>query len=360
MQPVFVIIALLAASVSARADDVPQFKVDPFWPKPLPENWILGQVSGLAVDKDDHIWIVHRPGTLVDDEKGALANPPATKCCKPAPAVLKLDADGKLLASWGGAGQGYDWPKSEHGISIDRSGNVWLAGNHKEDHQILKFSPDGNFLLQIGKPGAPGGSNSNTQLGSPAHMVIDDAANELYVADGYQNRRIIVFDADTGAYKRHWGAYGKQPPADDKLPAYDPTAPLSQSFGNPVHCVRLSNDGLVYVCDRVNDRIQVFRKDGTFVKEFRVEPQTLQNGSVWDLVLSSDPQQRFIFIADGANGQIVTIARADGKTLTQWGRHGRQAGQFKWVHNIGIDSKGNLYTAEVGFGRRAQKFNAVR
>jgi DNA-binding beta-propeller fold protein YncE len=360
MQPVFVIIALLAASVSARADDVPQFKVDPFWPKPLPENWILGQVSGLAVDKDDHIWIVHRPGTLVDDEKGALANPPATKCCKPAPAVLKLDADGNLLASWGGTGQGYDWPKSEHGISIDRAGNVWLAGNHKEDHQILKFSPDGNFLLQIGKPGAPGGSNSNTQLGSPAHMVIDDAANELYVADGYQNRRIIVFDADTGAYKRHWGAYGKQPPADDKLPAYDPKAPLSQSFGNPVHCVRLSNDGLVYVCDRVNDRIQVFRKDGTFVKEFRVEPQTLQNGSVWDLVLSSDPQQRFIFIADGANGQIVTIARADGKTLTQWGRHGRQAGQFKWVHNIGIDSKGNLYTAEVGFGRRAQKFNAVR
>ena len=359
MQPVFVIIALLAASVSARANDVPQFKVDPFWPKPLPENWILGQVSGLAVDKDDHIWIVHRPGTLVDDEKGALANPPATKCCKPAPAVLKLDADGKLLASWGGAGQGYDWPKSEHGISIDRAGNVWLAGNHKEDHQILKFSPEGKFLQQIGKPGAPGGSNSTSQLGSPAHLVTDDAANELFVADGYQNRRVIVFDSKTGAYKRHWGAYGKAPGPDDKLPPYRPDAALSQSFGNPVHCVRLANDGLVYVCDRVNDRIQVFRRDGTFVKELRVEPQTLQNGSVWDLVLSNDPQQRFIFIADGANGQIHTISREDGKLLTQWGRHGRQAGQFKWVHNIAIDQKGNLYTAEVGFGRRAQKFRPM-
>jgi DNA-binding beta-propeller fold protein YncE len=360
MRTIFILCALLCASFSAWANDAPQFKVDPFWPKPLPENWILGQVSGIAVDRNDHIWIVHRPGTLVDDEKGAMADPPTTKCCRPAPAVLKFDAEGNLLAAWGGTGRGYDWPKSEHGIHVDQAGNVWLAGNHKEDHQILKFSPDGKFLLQIGKPGAPGGSNSPTQLGSPAHMVIDDDAGELYIADGYQNRRILVLDAANGAYKRHWGAYGKQPPADDKLPAYDPKAPPSQSFGNPVHCVRLSHDGLVYVCDRVNDRIQVFRKAGTFVKEFRVEPQTLQNGSVWDLVLSSDPQQQFIFIADGANGQIVTISREDGKVLTQWGRHGRQAGQFKWVHNIGIDSNGNLYTAEVGFGRRVQKFNAVR
>ena len=270
--------------------------------------------------------------------------------------MLKFDAEGTLLASWGGAGEGYDWPKNEHGMFVDGNGNVWLAGNDKDDHHILKFSAEGKFLQQIGKAASTGGSNSQTQLGRPAHMVLGETANELYVADGYQ----IVFDAGSGAYKRHWGAYGKQPGPDDKLPAYDPKAPLSQSFGNPVHCVRLSNDGLVYVCDRVNDRIQVFRKDGAFVKELRVEPQTLQNGSVWDLVLSSDPQQRFIFAADGANGQIITVAREDGKVLTQWGRHGRQAGQFKWVHNIGIDSKGNLYTAEVGFGRRVQKFNALR
>ena len=359
-------LAVIAASVLApttapaqQRADVPRFQPEPFWPKPLPGNWILGQVSGIAVDRNDHIWIVHRPGTLVDDEKGAQKNPPATKCCTAAPPVLKFDADGNLLASWGGPGEGFDWPKSEHGIHVDRDGNVWLAGNNKDDSQILKFAPDGKFLQQIGKPRAPTASNAPDQLGSPAHLVTDDAAGEVYVADGYRNRRIIVLDAKSGAYKRHWGAYGTKTPHDDKLPAYDPKAALSKSFANPVHCVRVSNDGLVYVCDRANDRIQVFRTDGTFVKEFRVEPETLQNGSVWDLVLSEDPQQRFIFMADGANGQIVTLIRDTGNVVTQWGRHGRQPGQFKWVHNIAIDSKGNLYTAEVGHGRRAQKFRRV-
>ena len=275
-------------SVAAAAQDAPRFQVEPFWPKPLPENWILGQVSGIAVAPDDTIWIVHRPATLVDDEKGATlirrprsAARPRRRCSPSTPTATS--------SAPGAAREGYDWPKSEHGIHVDREGNVWLAGNSQEDHQILKFSPDGKFLQQIGKPGAPGGSNGQTQLGSPAHMITDDAANELYVADGYQNRRIIVFDTKNGAYKRHWGAYGKAPPPDDKLPPYRPDAAPSQSFGNPVHCVRLANDGLVYVCDRANDRIQVFRKDGTFVKEFPVEPATLQNGSVWDLVLSTDP-----------------------------------------------------------------------
>lgn len=343
-----------AAAPLACADEAPRFAVDPFWPKPLPENWILGQVSGVAVDGNDTIWVVQRPSTLVDDEKGATLSPPTTKCCKPAPPVLQFDADGKLLRSWGGPGEGYAWPKSEHGIFVDKDGNVWIAGNAPGDNQILKFTPDGKFLQQIGKAGATSGSNS-PELGQPAHMVMDEAAGELYVADGYKNRRIVVFDAKSGAYKRHWGAYGEKP-SDDKMPPYNPASALSRQFANPVHCVRISNDGLVYVCDRANDRIQVFRKNGTFVKEFRVEPATLQNGSVWDLVLSNDPAQRFIFVADGANNQIVTIQREDGKPLTIWGRAGRMAGQFKWVHNIAIDSKGNLYTAEVGFGRRAQKF----
>ena len=354
-----VVVCGLAGSVPAEQAPVPKFRPEPFWPNPLPENWILGQVSGIAVDGSDNVWLVHRPRTLHDDEKGATLNPPTTRCCKPAPAVLKIDGAGNVLASWGGPGEGFDWPRSEHGIHIDREGNVWLAGNNREDSQILKFSAAGKFLLQIGKPGAATASNANDQLGSPAHMVTDDAAGELYVADGYRNRRIIVFDMRTGAYKRHWGGYGERPGADDKLPPYSPAAPLLKTFGNPVHCVRLSNDGLVYVCDRVNDRIQVFRKDGTFVKEFRVEPQTLQNGSVWDLVLSNDPQQRYIFIADGANGQIHTISREDGKLLTQWGRHGRGPGQFKWVHNMAINSKGTLYTSEVGHGRRVQKFTRV-
>ena len=338
----------------------PKFAVDAAWPKPLPNQWILGQVAGVAVDNQDNIWIIQRPGTLVDDEKGVLKDPPESRCCKPAPAVLQFDQKGTLLKSWGGpsaagSGQAYDWPKSEHGIHIDNAGNVWIGGNDKDDHQILKFTPEGKFLQQIGKAGSTGGSNSQTQLGRPAHMLTDDAAGELYVADGYGNRRIIVFDAKTGAYKRHWGAYGK-PPSDGELAKYSPLGALSQSFANPVHCVRIARDGLVYVCDRANDRIQVFKKDGAFVKEFRVEPQTLANGSVWDLVLSEDAGQRYIYVADGANNQIVTISRQTGEVLSSFGQSGRMAGQFKWVHNMAIDRRGNLYTAEVGTGRRVQRF----
>ncbi len=346
-----------AAPQSKGANGAPRFVVDPFWPKDLPDNLLLGQVAGIAVDNQDNVWIVHRPKSLTADETGAQNTPPATRCCKPAPSVLQFSPDGRLLKSWGGPGDGYDWPKNEHGIHIDKEGNVWLAGNDKDD-QILKFTPEGKFLLQIGKADTPGGSNSTTRLGRPAHMVTDDAAGELFVADGYGNRRVIVFDAKTGAYKRHWGAYGAKQPTDDKLPAYKPVAitELSKSFANPVHCVRLSRDGLVYVCDRQNDRIQVFKKDGTFVKELQVEPQTLQNGSVWDLILSEDRAQRYIFVADGANMQIVTLDRQTGAKLSSFGRPGHMAGNFKWVHNMAIDSKGTIYTAEVGDGRRVQKF----
>jgi DNA-binding beta-propeller fold protein YncE len=340
------------------AGSTPKFAVDPYWPKPLPGSWILGQVSGIAVGRDDTIWVVHRPGTLVEDEKGAQLNPPATKCCMAAPPVLQFDREGNLLRSWGGPGAGYDWPKSEHGIFVDADGNVWIGANDPTDAHILKFTPDGKFLMQIGKAGSTGGSNSANQLGRPAHMNIDAKTNELYVADGYLNRRVIVFNAATGNYKRHWGAYGNTP-NDDKQAAYDPKAKLSPQFGSPVHCVRLSHDDLVYVCDRVNDRVQIFKKDGSFVKEYRVSPQTLQNGSVWDLVLSEDAQQKYIFIADGANNEIVTLLRATGEVVTSWGRAGRMAGQFKWVHNLAIDAQGNLYTAEVGYGRRAQKFKRV-
>jgi DNA-binding beta-propeller fold protein YncE len=349
---------LLLPVIAAAQQAVPKFQPEPFWPKPLPENWILGQVAGIAVDPEDNIWIIHRPATLLDDEKGAQTNPPETKCCKAAPPVLKFDPDGNLLASWGGPTAGQPWVKNEHGIHVDRDGNVWLGGNNDGD-QILKFTPAGKFLQQVGKDDGTKGSLSQTRLGRPAHMMTDPDANELYVADGYGNHRVIVFDSKTGAFKRMWGAYGK-PPSDDKMAAYKPDAKPSEQFSNPVHCVRLSNDGLVYVCDRANDRIQVFRKDGTFVKEFRVTPETLANGSVWDLVLSEDAGQKFIFMADGANGQIVILSRETGEVLSQWGRHGRQPGQFKWVHNIAVDSKGNLYTAEVGFGRRAQKFRRVQ
>jgi DNA-binding beta-propeller fold protein YncE len=358
---VLIIAAALAAvggvttQPSAAADDTPRFKVDPFWPKPLPDNWIVGQVAGVAVDKNDHVWIIHRPGTLLDDEKEALKNPPASRCCHPAPAVMEFDQEGNLLRHWGGPGAGYDWPKSEHGIMVDDEGNVWIAGNDPSDAQILKFTGDGKFLMQIGHAGQSAGSNSHDTLGRPAHMMLDAAAGELYVADGYKNHRVIVFDAKTGAFKRLWGAYGHVP-SDDKLPPYSPSAPLPQQFGNPVHCVRLSHDGLVYVCDRANDRIQVFHKDGTFVQEFRFEPQTLANGSVWDMVLSRDPDQRYMFIVDGANEQAMVALRKTGEVLAKFGEAGRMAGEFKWVHNVAIDSKGNLYTTEVGWGRRVQRF----
>jgi len=336
----------------------PHFSVDPYWPKPLPGNWMLGQVAGIAVDRNDHIWILHRPGTLLDDEKGALQHPPATRCCTPAPPVLEFDGAGNLYRSWGGPGKGYDWPESEHGIYVDGSGNVWIAGNGAKDHQVLEFTADGRFLRQFGKAGSTGGSNNEKLLGRPAGVELDPEVNELYVADGYQNRRVLVLDASTGAYKRHWGAYGNRP-SDEKLPPYSPARLPSRQFGNPVHCARLSRDGRVYVCDRANDRIQVFERSGRFVTEFRVEPETLQNGSVWDLVLSQDREQKYIFMADGANGEVLTLERDTGKVLSRFGRPGRMAGEFKWVHNIAIDSKGNLYTSEVGTGRRAQKFARI-
>jgi DNA-binding beta-propeller fold protein YncE len=196
------------------------------------------------------------------------------------PFDLVFDAAGNLVGSWGGPGQGYDWPKSEHSVYIDDNDFIWLAGNDKADGQILKFTMDGKLVLQIGKPIDKADSNSTERLGSPADIAVDVAAKEVYVADGYSNRRVVVFDSETGAYKRHWGAYGNRP-SDDKTPPYDPAKPVSQQFGNPVHCVRISKDGLVYVCDRTNDRYQIFRKDGTFVSEHFFERNTRLNGSVY-------------------------------------------------------------------------------
>ncbi|HEX6415253.1 MAG TPA: hypothetical protein VFZ94_19580 [Burkholderiales bacterium] len=354
------VFVLAACASSPDGGDLPTFRADPNWPKPLAEDnrvqLVLGQVAGIAVnERNGHVWIVHRPATLLPDEWNAKENRPVThRCCKSAPAVIEFDREGKYVRGWTASGTGFEWPKSEHGIYIDPEGNVWLAGNSNEDNQILKFTPEGRFLLQIGRAGKSEGSNSRTQLGRPAHMVI--SGDELFVADGYGNRRIVVFDAKTGAYKRHWGAYGTRTPTDDKLPNYDPNAPLSKSFGNPVHCVRVSNDNLVYVCDRQNNRVQVFSRDGEFKREFRVEVQTLANGSVWDMVLSHDPAQRYLYVADGANGRIYILRRSDGRELGSFGRTGRMPGEFKWIHNIAIDRDGNLFTSEVGFGRRVQKF----
>jgi hypothetical protein len=350
-----VVLSATALPRTAHAGEIPTFAVDASWPKPLPNNWIIGQVGGITADWQGHIWVVQRPSSLTDDEKGAALTPPRSKCCVPAPPVLEFDTDGNLLRAWGGPGEGYEWVANEHGIEVDERGFVWLTGNAPNDSKILKFTLDGKFVMQIGK-NAPGkGSNDTTQLGRPAEVAVDKEADEIYVADGYGNRRVIVFDASTGAYKRHWGAYGK-PPNDDKQPPYDPAAPVSQQFGNPVHCVKLANDGLVYVCDRTNNRIQVFKKDGSFVKEWIYEKNTLRGGAVWDIAIWPDPKQTWLLSADGENNEIRVLKRDDGSVVGIFGHNGRNAGQFHWIHAMAVDAKGNVYTGEVDSGKRIQKF----
>lgn len=342
--------------VTAAEPEGPKFKVDASWPKELPNNWIMGQVGGMAVDRHDHIWVLQRPGLNTVDELGAAQTPPESQCCFAAPPVLVFDAQGNLLQSWGGPGQGYDWPKREHGIYVDRDDNVWISGADASDRHLLKFKSDGHFLMQIGHPSTdPPNSLRTDILGRPAGMEVDADAHEIYVADGYLNKRVIVFDADKGTFKRLWGAYGN-PPNDVDPGAYNPAAPPDQQFRNPVHCVHISRDGLVYVCDRMNDRMQVFTKQGKFVKEFFVRPQSLGRGSVWQFAFSIDENQKYLLVDDGENNVIWTLRREDGAIVGQTGHSGRNAGQFHWVHQIVSDSQGNLYTGEVDTGKRIQKF----
>ena len=361
------------AAVEAAGVQAPAFEVDPFWPKPLPNHWLIGMTIGVSVDAQDHVWIVHRQGSLEPGELHASTNPPMAQCCAAAPPVLEFDQAGNLLRHWGGPGQGYDWPNSNHGITIDYKGNVWIGGNGRGpqggggdnegqvgggrfyDNMVLKFTQDGKFLMQIGKPNQSKGSNDVENLRLPAKTFIDKDANEVYVADGYGNHRVIVYDADTGKYKRHWGAYGHKP-EDTDLGKYDPDAPPAQQFRNPVHCAEIANDGLLYVCDRVNDRIQVFHKDGTFVKEGFVEKRTLGSGSAWDVAFSKDPKQTYIYLADGENDRIHILLRDTLEVLTTFGEGGRQPGEFYGPHSIATDSKGNIYVTETYRGQRVQKF----
>lgn len=358
----------LAASPAAFAQNAPQFQVDASWPLDLPSDWILGQVSGIAVDNNDHVWIVHRPRSLANTEMGMVLAPPLASCCRPAPAVLEFDEEGKVIQGWGGPqwnvdAQAWDvsdpaWPQSEHGIYVDDAHNVWLAGNGENDHVVLKYSNTGELLLTIGRVGETGGSNDTARLGRPADIAVDMAAREVYIADGYLNRRVIVFDSETGSYKRHWGAFGNRP--DDSVPApYQPGGEAAQQFRGAVHSIELSADGFVYVADRSSDRIQVFNKDGSFVKEATIAPATLDMGSAWDMALSKDAAQQWLFMADGQNMKVWIIDRQQMTEVAAFGRGGRQAGQFNWVHNIATDSQGNLYTAEVNNGRRVQKFRVL-
>ncbi len=349
--------AALDASAESQTVEAPMFEVDPLWPKPLPNHWILGSTIGVGVDSRDHVYIVHRGLPTLDErtEAGAAADPPTGECCLAAPPILEFDPEGNLVNSWGGPGEGYTWPASNHGITIDPMDNVWIGGNGQGDSHVLKFARDGRFLMQIGIPGRETDSNARDHFGRVAKIAFDAAANEAYLADGYRNKRVAVIDMNTGELKRFWGAYGNVP-KDTMLGQYDPDAPLAQQFRNPVHCAEPTADGLVYVCDRPNDRIQVFQKDGTFVKEVRIAPRTLGDGSVWDIAFSRDPEQRFLYLADGKNMKIYIIQRESLEILTSFGDGGRQPGQFFAVHSIATDSRGNIYTTETYEGKRVQKF----
>ena len=332
----------------------PVFEVDPLWPKPLPNHWLLGMAIGIWVDERDHVWIIHRGAATLHANERAL-DLKVGECCTAAPPVLEFDPAGRLVQAWGGPGAGYEWPESNHGIHIDHKGNVWIGGNGAKDAHILKFTRDGRFLMQMGRMGTNEGSNSTEHFGRVAKIWVDPKTNEAYVADGYKNKRVAVLDADTGKMKRYWGAYGNKP-SDADLGKYDPKAPPPQQFRNPVHCVERSEDGLVYVCDRQANRIQVFRPDGSFVRESHFARETLGSGSAWDLAFSKDPQQRFIFLADGTNEKVRVILRDTLQEITNFGDGGRQPGQFYGVHSIATDSKGNLYTTETYEGKRLQKF----
>jgi hypothetical protein len=351
-----IVLSVLYTAGTVTAQELPKFKVDPFWPKELPNNWIMGQVGGMAVDRHDHIWVLQRTSLDTVEELGAAQTPPRSQCCLPTPPVLIFDTQGDLLQSWGGPGEGFDWPKREHGIYVDKDDNVWITGAGPSDRQVLKFKNDGHFLMQIGHPSSdPANSLRTDILGQPAGIELDSEAHEAYIADGYLNKRVVVYDSDKGTFKRLWGAYGN-PPNDADPGAYNPAAPADRQFRNPVHCVHISRDGLVYVCDRVNDRMQVFTKQGKFVKEFTLRTQTLGMGSVWQFAFSTDENQRFLFVDDGENNVIWTVRREDGVVVGQMGHSGRNAGQFHWVHQIVSDSQGNLYTGEVDTGKRIQKF----
>jgi len=396
----FAVGATLVALVAVADAQAPRFTADPLWPKPLGSHWILGSVTGVAVDAQDHVWIVQRGADSLENmEKSGILDPPQGSCCFPAPHILEFDRAGTVVGHWGGKGDGYEWPNAPYGITVDAKGNVWIGGGlivqpaagrggrgtaaatddtgapatgraagggaggggrgaaappAAADAHVLKFSRDGKFLLQIGHAGKTEGSDSTTGLNKPSGIAVDAAANEVFVADGLGNHRIVVFDANTGAYKRHWGAYGEKPD-DTKAAAYDPAAPPAKQFRG-LSCVKISKDGKVYVCDRQNDRIQVFQKDGTFVKEGLVAKTTLGEGSVWDVAFSSDLQQRFLYVADGQNKKVRVLNRDTLEVVTSFGDGGRLPGLFYGVGSLAVDSKGNIYTGENFDGKRVQKF----
>ena len=333
----------------------PTFLVDPYWPKPLPNNWILGRTIGVDVDARDHVFIVHRDqdsmfggATEIGLKLGV------SGCCTPAPPIIEFDPAGNVVNAWGGPGDGFTWPASNHGIDVAPNGNVWIGGNGGGDSHVLVFTGDGQFVAEYGEAGQAADSNSTTHFSQVAEIEVDPQTNEVYLADGYGNKRIAVLDANTGAFKRYWGAYGNRP--EDGRVGYTPGEPLPTQFRGPVHCATPSNDGLLYVCDRGTDRIQVFRKDGTYVKEVQVAPETLNQGSTWDIDFSKDAEQKYLYLADGQNFRVYILDRQSLEVLTSFGHGGRGPGQWYAPHSLATNSSGDIFTTETYEGKRVQKF----
>jgi hypothetical protein len=346
-----------AAQAKGNMVQVPRFEVDPTFPKPLPNHWYQGQTIGVSVDAQDHVWIIHRADSLNSPGEQALDDKTGM-CCAKAPPILEFDQQGNLLRHWGGQddpGGAYKWPTSNHGITIDHKSNVWIGGNGGDDGMVLKFTMDGKFLLRVGANYPAADSNATDRFWKVAKLFEDVKTNEMYIADGYGNKRVAIIDEETGKMKRFWGAYGNKPD-DTNMGRYDPEAPLIKQFRTPVHCAVVSHDDIVYVCDRVNDRLQSFHTDGTFIKEVRISPKTLGDGSTWDIAFSKDAAQKYMYLADGHDEKVWILDRASMETLTSFGDGGKQPGQFYAVHSIDVDSKGNIYTTETYDGRRLQRF----
>ena len=361
---------LTGAALAADASKAyPKFAVDPLWPKQLPDNFIMGDLAGIGIDANDHVWVLTRQKTLDTTAYLGLEKTPVTSvCCRHAPAVIEFDPDGKFVQGWGGpytptdTAAKFDWPDHEHGITIDYKGNVWICGNGKDaakgidDNQCLKFTKTGKFLMQIGHSGKSKGSLDTENLNHPSQVAVWQPTNEIFISDGYVNRRVIVFDNDTGKFKRMWGAYGKTP--DDKVSnerSFD--GPPPQQF-NLVHGIRISNDGLVYVSDRQNNRIQVFTLDGKFVKEAFIHRDTRSiSGTAYSAAFSADKEQKFLYDADLANFKVRVLDRQTLQEIpgSAFGHAGPYPGQFNQLHIIASDSKGNIYTTEAN-GARVQKW----
>ena len=338
---------------------IPKFEVDPTWPK-LPAKWVWGQVSSISFDEQDNAWVLQRPSSVRDDQKD-----------KAAPPILEFDAAGNFIQGWGGPGPGYDWPETEHGIYADPKGFIWVGGNGKTDNHLLKFTKAGKFVMQIGHKGASKGNKDTVNVNQAADTFLYAKTNELFVADGYGNRRVIVFDADTGAFKRMWGAFGNVPtdnepapppvPEGKRIPAKELTDRGPEQFVQPVHAARVSNDGLVYVSDRGGKRVQVFTLEGKFITQVFIDryceaPHCGNGQTVAGTAFSNDPEQRFLYVASRSPARVWILDRKTLEPLDSFGRNGIAPGEFYVMHHMNVDSKGNLYVTEVQDGKRVQKF----